>query len=452
MNLKDLHARLQAIDEGVAIEKGVEECGMDMMPMSAPKQPDNVNMSINMSGNGAGGIQDLLSILKHIDKLDAPGKHHDDNVVFGMPGEHDHNEPVMGDILDDMEEEYANSAAGRSGPEYMGVDSVTPTGDDLASKGIEKLKVNGGGNPMQEELISRLAELYQSIKEGEGKPKTMSRAAKGHEKYGKKGMQALAKAGQDGASEEKMDKIRDKYNRYDENIQENSVFGSYAAEALALAVYKKNPHLSTDGRAEELQDAGWAILSHKLGKKYARYKFNYDEDFPSDFVSSYHHLQQHGVPDEHRDFFEGLNEAAKWRDSKYKDKLYTQEPDDEDDDYGSDSFYGHSRPENDPGKKHRMGGVRHEYDRSGDQLHSYYGSDSGNTTGGSWRGKTSHSPYKDSGVSVKGPRKGLLTKNATRNVKDRIKGALGKHPEPSLPETSINESNDIIKLSKMLNG
>ena len=42
MNLKDLHARLQAIDEGVAIEKGVEECGGDMMAMSAPKQPDNV--------------------------------------------------------------------------------------------------------------------------------------------------------------------------------------------------------------------------------------------------------------------------------------------------------------------------------------------------------------------------------------------------------------------------
>ncbi|MEY4333271.1 MAG: hypothetical protein RLZZ196_2014 [Bacteroidota bacterium] len=163
MNLKDLHARLQAIEEGV------EECGGDMMPMSAPKQPDNVNMSINMSGNGAGGIQDLLSILKHIDKLDQPGKHSDDNVVFGMPGEHDHNEPMMGDILDDMEEEYANSAAGGSGPEYMGIDTVTATGDDLASKGVEKLKVNGGGNPMQEELISRLADLYQSIKEGEKK-------------------------------------------------------------------------------------------------------------------------------------------------------------------------------------------------------------------------------------------------------------------------------------------
>jgi hypothetical protein len=46
----------------------------------------------------------------------------------------------------------------------------------------------------------------------------MSRAAKGHEKYGKKGMEALAKAGRDGASEEELDKVRDKYNRYDEGV------------------------------------------------------------------------------------------------------------------------------------------------------------------------------------------------------------------------------------------
>jgi hypothetical protein len=43
--------------------------------------------------------------------------------------------------------------------------------------------------------------------------RTMSRAAKGHEKYGKAGMQALAKAGRDGKD---LDKVRDKYNKYDE--------------------------------------------------------------------------------------------------------------------------------------------------------------------------------------------------------------------------------------------
>jgi PKHD-type hydroxylase len=48
----------------------------------------------------------------------------------------------------------------------------------------------------------------------------MSRAAKGYEKYGKKGMQALAKAGRDGASEKKLDTIRDKHDQYNEGANE----------------------------------------------------------------------------------------------------------------------------------------------------------------------------------------------------------------------------------------
>jgi hypothetical protein len=48
----------------------------------------------------------------------------------------------------------------------------------------------------------------------------MSRAAKGHEKYGKEGMQALAKAGRDGAGEKKLDSIRNKYDRYDEATEQ----------------------------------------------------------------------------------------------------------------------------------------------------------------------------------------------------------------------------------------
>jgi hypothetical protein len=44
--------------------------------------------------------------------------------------------------------------------------------------------------------------------------RTMSRAAKGHEKYGKAGMAALAKAGRDGAGEKKLDAIRDKHDKY----------------------------------------------------------------------------------------------------------------------------------------------------------------------------------------------------------------------------------------------
>ena len=54
------------------------------------------------------------------------------------------------------------------------------------------------------------ADLVESTSQMEG----MSRAAKGNEKYGKDGMKALAKAGRDGASEKKLDSIRDKHDNY----------------------------------------------------------------------------------------------------------------------------------------------------------------------------------------------------------------------------------------------
>lgn len=53
---------------------------------------------------------------------------------------------------------------------------------------------------------------------GEGEQR-MSRAAKGNEKYGKDGMKALAKAGREGASEKKLDAIRDKHDNYNESFE-----------------------------------------------------------------------------------------------------------------------------------------------------------------------------------------------------------------------------------------
>ena len=70
----------------------------------------------------------------------------------------------------------------------------------------------------------------QDIAEGE---RTMSRAAKGYEKYGKKGMQALAKAGRDDASDEKLNTIRNKHNKYDEG--EDPYFESLRARVEELA-------------------------------------------------------------------------------------------------------------------------------------------------------------------------------------------------------------------------
>jgi hypothetical protein len=125
-------------------------------------------------------------------------------------------------------------------------------------------------------------------------------------------------------------------------------------------------------------------------------------------------------------------EGSKWRDPKYKDKFYTQDPvaDDEDDFYYDSDYYGKSRPENDPGKKQRMGGIGSEFGDNDDPM------------SGRYTIRKTHMPhefdgeYTSSAFSTRGPRKGMITKQHGRNMKDKIRGSLGTHNEPNLPESA----------------
>jgi hypothetical protein len=165
MNFEELMKKMKSIDEG----QSVEECGpMGVMGSSMPTpQQDNVDMNVTMHGAGAGGIRDLMAILKNIES--GGHEHGHTDILVGEPSE---EEPIMGAMVQamghehDMGEEYENSVQGGSEPEVYGVDAVTQTGDDLASTGEDEYpKVNGGGNPMQEALVSRLAQMYDEIKE-----------------------------------------------------------------------------------------------------------------------------------------------------------------------------------------------------------------------------------------------------------------------------------------------
>jgi len=74
----------------------------------------------------------------------------------------------------------------------------------------------------------------------EAEEKTMSKAAKGMMKYGKEGMKALAKAGKAGKD---LDKVRDKYNKYDEashqaNVTMKHVNASDASPKVKAAIGK----------------------------------------------------------------------------------------------------------------------------------------------------------------------------------------------------------------------
>jgi hypothetical protein len=152
MNFTDLLTKMKTIDEGGEIIKpvdAVEECG-GMMPtpaMSASKQQDNLTMNVSMNGSGAGGVRDLLNVLKDIQDGPEVEPHHDQDA------EHD---VLVGDSYDNAPNEVT-----------LDMDAVIPTGNDIHSKGREAEKVNGGGNPfnVDESLVRRLSNHYQSIKE-----------------------------------------------------------------------------------------------------------------------------------------------------------------------------------------------------------------------------------------------------------------------------------------------
>jgi hypothetical protein len=110
-----------------------------------------------------------------------------------------------------------------------------------------------------------------------------------------------------------------------------------------------------------------------------------------------------------------VKEAAKWRDPKYKDKLYTQEPRDPDDYYQSDDDYYNPKPDDYPGAKHKIGGS--EYDHN-DPLRQGYGR------------------YGVGSLNTHGKRKGMPSRDHITSLKGSIKDAHGTHPHPNLPEAA----------------
>ena len=146
-------------------EDDVEECGMGPMPSMNQEQQDTVTMNLSMNGSGSGGIRDLLDILKNIDGED--GGEEQLGKLMGKMGK----EPIIGDADMPMDE-YANSPD----EAYGTVGDVTQTGNDIHSKGSEAPKVNGGGNPfgVDEELVNRLASMYESIKSRDNVNETLN--------------------------------------------------------------------------------------------------------------------------------------------------------------------------------------------------------------------------------------------------------------------------------------
>jgi len=76
------------------------------------------------------------------------------------------------------------------------------------------------------------------------------------------------------------------------SVPEGAESGAYYGEQVAQQIFDKRQDISSE---EEVLNQAYHIVSNELGQKSARYMFNYDEDFPSDVVSNYFHLQKQGV-------------------------------------------------------------------------------------------------------------------------------------------------------------
>lgn len=151
MSFLDLYKKIAQLDEGLS-ECGMEGC--DMGPSESPKQQDTVSMNVSMNGSGKNGIKDLLDVLRNIEQSGS------DDELFGEPGKLSHNEPVMGDS-------FENSVDGASDTTTLDISAVTPTGDDLLSKGKEAPKQAGGGNPWnvsESAIAAKLLRHYEEVK------------------------------------------------------------------------------------------------------------------------------------------------------------------------------------------------------------------------------------------------------------------------------------------------
>jgi hypothetical protein len=127
---RDLVAKLEAIQNRTSDMAGPEvaasECGDMPTPHGRPEMggDDELLVGEEQRGSATVNVRDLITALQSIEQG-----------------------------VDEVAEEITAPMA-----------AMVRTGNDLASKGKEAPKRNGGGNPMQESLIQRLSEHYNEVK------------------------------------------------------------------------------------------------------------------------------------------------------------------------------------------------------------------------------------------------------------------------------------------------
>jgi hypothetical protein len=153
-----------------------------------------VAKNVNKSSSGAGAHKDRKKAMKR-----GEVKHKKPFAEEGVAEESIDHEKIYGINLEPFID-YVKRKSGKLG----------------AAKAMDNVKYSlEVYHNKQGEELNKILNAVKMAASGLGE-RRMSRAAKGVMKYGKDGMKALAKAGREGASEKKLDSIRDKHDHYNE--------------------------------------------------------------------------------------------------------------------------------------------------------------------------------------------------------------------------------------------
>jgi len=239
-------------------------------------------------------------------------------------------------------------------------------------------------------------------------------AAIGKKKYGDQGMKALQKAGRNHAGAATMNKIRNQYDKYDESMgmaDEGNAFSGAVVKAKRDGV-QPGEKIRVGGKQYPVREASAPVYGPgDMEGATAPPAKGKDGQYP--IVTAGPHKGKRWSPTTPGPTNPTMKEAAKYRDPKYKDKLYTQNPPEDDADTSLDTYYDRVKPAGYQGAKRLKGGD--EYSRTDPLTRGFGRSGTG-------------SPVE------KGPRKGLPKRDQIRSLKGSIKDAHGTHAQPNLPE------------------
>ena len=196
----------------------------------------------------------------------------------------------FGDMVDDSETPATDQGGEETAPEEVPQES--------SDEGEE-----GSSNKMN---VQELAEFIHSFYDRDSG--TFPKGPEGvctmvGKKFGEQAEQVARKmvermAPQQQAPElQELSRIRELSGMPDTGVAEES--GGYYYERLAQELFDMNPNLDTSGRADEVLNAAFPLIVRDLGsKKRANNLLNYDQDFPSDFVSAYGELKRNSGSNE----------------------------------------------------------------------------------------------------------------------------------------------------------